>query len=169
MSPEALRDLQYRCRRAIAAPIPQHIREGGARAAADYKQCAAVCAAFLRTGAQAEKARVHVLRLEGMQGVGEVAQFGDRGSRPCYLHEYFSGGEWRPYGWNSAPKAPHGSSFPDVIRWRYRLHDQPFGAASGDWIEVSAACDAAALAASPSLPVGNHGENLPSAPSQVLV
>ncbi|GKT02462.1 hypothetical protein AVKW3434_23755 [Acidovorax sp. SUPP3434] len=69
MSPEAKRDLEYRCRRAISAPVPKSICEGSPRRAADYKQCAAVVGAYLRSGAQAEKARLHVLRLEAMQGL----------------------------------------------------------------------------------------------------
>lgn len=69
MSPEEKRDLQYRARRAIKAPVPESVRNGNARTAADYKQCAAVVGAYLRTGAQADRARLHVLRLEGMQGL----------------------------------------------------------------------------------------------------
>ncbi|MFI8616124.1 hypothetical protein ACIGHN_11505 [Acidovorax sp. NPDC077693] len=69
MSPETKRDLQYRCRRAIAAPVPKSVLEGGASRAADYKHCAAVVGAYLRTGHQADRARLHVLRLEGMQGL----------------------------------------------------------------------------------------------------
>lgn len=69
MSPEAKRDLQYRCRRAITAPVPAHIREGSARAAADYKAAAQVCAAYLRDGKTPDRARLHVLRLEGAQGL----------------------------------------------------------------------------------------------------
>lgn len=69
MSPEEKRDLRYRARRAIAAPVPKSVLEGGAGQAAQYKQCAAVAGAFARTGALAERARLHILRLEGMQGV----------------------------------------------------------------------------------------------------
>ena len=69
MSPEEKRDLQCRAKRAVSAPVPQSIRNGNARAAADYKQCAAVVGTYLRTGHQAERARLHVLRLEGMQGL----------------------------------------------------------------------------------------------------
>jgi len=69
MSPEEKRDLQYRARRAIAAPIPAAVRDGAASTSADYKRCAQVVAAYLRTGSQADRARVHVLRLEGMQGL----------------------------------------------------------------------------------------------------
>lgn len=69
MSPEAKRDLQYRCRRALAAPVPASIRDGGARAAADYKRCAQVCTAFLQTGHRPGAALLYVLRLEGMQGL----------------------------------------------------------------------------------------------------
>lgn len=69
MSPEEKRGLQYRAKRAVSAPVPQSIRNGNTRAAADYRQCAAVVGAYLRTGRQAERARLHVLRLEGMQGL----------------------------------------------------------------------------------------------------
>lgn len=69
MSPEDKRDLQYRARRAIAAPVPKSVLQGNARTAADYKQCASVVGAYLRTGHQADRARLHVLRLEGMQGL----------------------------------------------------------------------------------------------------
>ena len=69
MSPEEKRDLQYRAKRAVLAPVPQSIRNGTARTAADYKQCAAVVGTYLRTGHQVERARLHVLRLEGMQGL----------------------------------------------------------------------------------------------------
>lgn len=69
MSPEEKRDLQYRARRAISAPVPQSVLRGNARTAADYKTCAAVVGAYLRTGHQVERARLHVLRLEGMQGL----------------------------------------------------------------------------------------------------
>lgn len=69
MSPEDKRDLQYRARRAISAPVPQSVRNGNARKAADYKDCCAVVGAYLRTGHQVERARLHVLRLEGMQGL----------------------------------------------------------------------------------------------------
>jgi len=69
MSPEDKRDLQCRCRRAIAAPVPERIRNGSMRAAEDYKAAAQHCAAFLRTGRDAERVRLHVLRLEGAQGL----------------------------------------------------------------------------------------------------
>ena len=69
MSPEDKRDLSYRCRRALAAPVPARIRDGNSRAAADYKEAAQHCAAYLRTGRDAERVRLHVLRLEGAQGL----------------------------------------------------------------------------------------------------
>lgn len=69
MSPEEKRDFQYRAKRAIAAPVPKSVLEGSARQAADYKACAAAVVAFLRTGHQLERARLYVLRLEGMQGL----------------------------------------------------------------------------------------------------
>ncbi|MFT4241449.1 MAG: hypothetical protein QM569_04110 [Acidovorax sp.] len=69
MSPEEKRELQYRARRAIAAPVPDRIRNGSARAADDYKRCAQVVSAYLRSGNQADRARLHVLRLESMQGL----------------------------------------------------------------------------------------------------
>ena len=69
MSPEEKRDLQYRAKRAISAPVPKSILSGSARSAADYKNCAQVVGAYLRTGHQGDRARLHVLRLEGMQGL----------------------------------------------------------------------------------------------------
>lgn len=69
MSPEEKRDLQCRAKRAISALVPKSILSGNARAAVDYKNCAQVVVAYLRTGQQGERARLHVLRLEGMQGL----------------------------------------------------------------------------------------------------
>lgn len=69
MSPEEERDLQCRARRAISAPVPKSVLNGNARSAADYKHCASVVGAYLRTGHQGARARLHVLRLEGMQGL----------------------------------------------------------------------------------------------------
>lgn len=69
MSPEEKRDFQCRARRAISAPVPKSILSGSARSAADYKNCVQVVGAFLRNGRQAERARLYVLRLEGMQGL----------------------------------------------------------------------------------------------------
>jgi len=69
MSPEEKRDFQCRARRAISAPVPKSILSGSARSAADYKNCVQVVGAYLRTGRQGDRARLHVLRLEGMQGL----------------------------------------------------------------------------------------------------
>lgn len=69
MSPEEKRDLRYRARRAIAAPVPKSILQGSPRQSAQYKQCAAAAAAFARTGDNADRALLSILRLEGMQGV----------------------------------------------------------------------------------------------------
>lgn len=69
MSPEEKRDLRYRARRAIAAPVPKSVLQGTARQSSQYKQCAAAAAAFARTGDNADRARLSILRLEGMQGV----------------------------------------------------------------------------------------------------
>lgn len=69
MSPEEKRDLQYRASRAISAPVPKSVLEGSASRAADYKKVAALVGAFVRSGSQVERARVHILRLEGMQGL----------------------------------------------------------------------------------------------------
>lgn len=69
MSPEEKRDLQYRARRAISTPVPKSVLEGNARQAADYKACVTAVVAYLRTGHQIERARLYVLRLEGMQGL----------------------------------------------------------------------------------------------------
>lgn len=69
MSPEEKRDLLYRCRRALAAPVPASVRDGNVRSAADYKAAAQACAAYLRDGKTPDRARLHVLRLEGAQGL----------------------------------------------------------------------------------------------------
>lgn len=69
MTPEEKRDFQYRAKRAIAAPVPKSVLEGSVRQASDYKACATAVVAYLRTGHQIERARLYVLRLEGMQGL----------------------------------------------------------------------------------------------------
>lgn len=69
MSPEEKRDLQYRARRAISAPVPKSILSGSASGCAEYKKVAALVGAFVRSGAQIERARVHISRLETMQGL----------------------------------------------------------------------------------------------------
>lgn len=69
MTADEKRDLQQRAKRAISAPVPSSIAGGTADASRAYKDCAAVVAAFLRTGHQADRARLHLLRLEGMQGL----------------------------------------------------------------------------------------------------
>ncbi len=69
MSPEEIRDLPYRARRAISAPVPQSVLDGSKAAIAEYKACAAACSTFLRTGHQPERARARVKVLERMQGV----------------------------------------------------------------------------------------------------
>jgi len=53
---------------AISAPIPTGIRNGSAIASAQYRDDAAVCAAFVRRGVQPDRAKVACLRLEGVQG-----------------------------------------------------------------------------------------------------
>lgn len=69
MTLEEKRDLLYRCRRALAAPVPASVRDGNVRSAADYKAAAQACAAYLRDGKAPDRARLHVLRLEGAQGL----------------------------------------------------------------------------------------------------
>ena len=69
MSPQEKQDLRYRARRAVMAPVPKSVLTGSAQQARQCKLCASIAAAFARTGDQAERARTHVLRLEGMQGV----------------------------------------------------------------------------------------------------
>jgi hypothetical protein len=49
--------------------VPASIRDGNARIAADYKAAAQACAAYLRDGKTPDRARLHVLRLEGAQGL----------------------------------------------------------------------------------------------------
>lgn len=69
MTPETLRDLEYRARRALAAPVPPEIINGNASRAHDYRHCAQVVATYLRRGGQAKRVTVHVMRLEAMQGL----------------------------------------------------------------------------------------------------
>lgn len=69
MSPEEVRDLPYRCRRAISAPVPKSIVDGSKGAADVYKRLAAGVSTYLRTGHQPERARARVERLERMQGI----------------------------------------------------------------------------------------------------
>ena len=57
-----------RAHAAISAPIPLAIRVGSAAASAQYRDDAAVCAAFIRRGVQPDRAKVACLRLEGQQG-----------------------------------------------------------------------------------------------------
>ena len=57
-----------RANAAITAPIPPGIRNGSAVASSQYRDDAAVCAAFVRRGVQPDCAKVACLRLEGQQG-----------------------------------------------------------------------------------------------------
>lgn len=57
-----------RAHAAITAPIPAAIRDGSADRSAQYRDDAAICAAFARRGVQPERARCAILRLEGVQG-----------------------------------------------------------------------------------------------------
>lgn len=57
-----------RARVAINAPIPPGVRAGSADRAAQYRNDAAICSAFVRRGAQPDRAKVACLRLEGQQG-----------------------------------------------------------------------------------------------------
>lgn len=55
---------------------------------------------------------------------------------PCYSVEYFNGTCWLHYGWMVKPKKPPIRHYgPVILRWRYQLHDKPFGKPIGDWIE----------------------------------
>ncbi|MGJ7526551.1 hypothetical protein [Variovorax sp. GB1P17] len=58
-----------RARMAICAPVPPSIRDGSANASSQYRDDAAVCAAFVRRGVQPDRAKVACLRLEGVQGL----------------------------------------------------------------------------------------------------
>ena len=57
-----------RAHAAVSAPVPVSIRNGGVVASAQYRDDAAICAAFARRGVQPERARCAILRLEGVQG-----------------------------------------------------------------------------------------------------
>jgi len=61
-------DWKRRAHVAISAPIPPVICNGSATASAQYRDDAAVCAAFVRRGVQPDRAKVACLRLEGVQG-----------------------------------------------------------------------------------------------------
>lgn len=63
-----LQSLKSRAKRAMARPIPASICQGSADQARAYKECAAKCAAFLRTGHDVKRASTAVARLESMQG-----------------------------------------------------------------------------------------------------
>ena len=69
MAPDEKRDLLYRCRRAISAPVPESVRSGGWGVGAQYLQAAQVCSLYVRTGRQADRAYIHLLRLEAAQGL----------------------------------------------------------------------------------------------------
>ncbi|WPG38749.1 hypothetical protein [Variovorax sp. EBFNA2] len=61
-------ELKRRARAAIIAPIPPAIRDGSANVSVQYRDDAAVCAAFVRRGVRPDRAMVACLRLEGQQG-----------------------------------------------------------------------------------------------------
>lgn len=57
-----------RARVAITAPVPSSVRDGSADRSCQYRDDAAICAAFVRRGVQPDRAKVACLRLEGQQG-----------------------------------------------------------------------------------------------------
>lgn len=68
MTVEEQRDLRRRAKAVLHAPIPSSIRNGSANAAAEFKDSCAVVQAFMHRGTQQEKAKLAILRLEGVQG-----------------------------------------------------------------------------------------------------
>ena len=61
-------ELKRRAHYVLHGSIPECVRLGDASAAADYRDMAAVVSTFVRRGTDAEKAKLAVLRLEGMRG-----------------------------------------------------------------------------------------------------
>ncbi len=69
MTADEKREWRQRAQRALTAPIPATVRNGSANRAAQYRDDAAVIAAFVRKGSAQSLDRVSmaVLRLEGVQ------------------------------------------------------------------------------------------------------
>lgn len=67
MTAEEKRDLRCRAQRVLCAAIPASIRDGSASRSGQYRDDAAVIAAFVRRGVQAERAVMALARLEGVQ------------------------------------------------------------------------------------------------------
>lgn len=67
MTADEQRDLRRRAQAVLHAPIPSSIRNGSANAAAEFKDACAVVQAFVQRGTQQERAKLAVLRLEGVQ------------------------------------------------------------------------------------------------------
>ena len=68
MTADEQRDLRRRAQAVLHAPIPSSIRNGSAQSAAEFKDSCAVVQAFVQRGTQQEKAKLAILRLEGVQG-----------------------------------------------------------------------------------------------------
>ena len=68
MTADEQRDLRRRAKAVLHAPIPSSIRNGSANAAAEFKDSCAVVQVFMHRGTQQEKAKLAILRLEGVQG-----------------------------------------------------------------------------------------------------
>lgn len=73
-------DLRRRAHYVLRAPIPAVVRQGDARAAAEYRGLAGVVSAFVERGWNADRAKLALARLEGMQCVRGAADGGTRAS-----------------------------------------------------------------------------------------
>lgn len=67
-------DLKLRARYVLRAPLPGSVRDGGSVAAADYRNLAGVVSAFIERGVQADRAKLALLRIEGMQSTRGAAE-----------------------------------------------------------------------------------------------
>lgn len=58
-----------RIRCALSSRVPASVLDGDARMAADYKDCAQHCAAYLAGRLTADRAKPYLVRLEAVQAV----------------------------------------------------------------------------------------------------
>ncbi|PYE76041.1 hypothetical protein, partial [Xylophilus ampelinus] len=73
MTPAEKLALKVRARALLSAPVPDSVRIGSAVRAAQYRDDAAVIAAYVLRGVNAEKALLAVLRMEGYQPTAAAA------------------------------------------------------------------------------------------------
>lgn len=73
-------DLKRRAYYVLKAPLPASVRIGGAVAASTYRDLAGVVSAFVRRGVQADRAKLALMRIEGMQSVRGAADEGTTAS-----------------------------------------------------------------------------------------